>query len=90
MKPTVSPIDDPQMDLFKTELSAIIDLNHPFAKLAAVVDWAELEKVFGESYCEDNGRAAIATRLMVALQYLKFTYDLSDESVVRGWVENPY
>ena len=60
------------------------------AKLAKVVDWGALDKVFGESYCEDNGRAAISTRLMVALHYLKFTHDLSDESVVAGWVENPY
>ena len=27
---------------------------------------------------------------MVALHYLKFTFDLSDEDVVAGWVENPY
>jgi IS5 family transposase len=27
---------------------------------------------------------------MVALHYLKYTHDLSDEAVVRGWVENPY
>jgi IS5 family transposase len=32
----------------------------------------------------------IPTRLMVALHYLKYTLDLSDEQVVRGWVENPY
>jgi len=27
---------------------------------------------------------------MVALHYLKFTFDLSDDDVVDGWVENPY
>jgi IS5 family transposase len=27
---------------------------------------------------------------MVSLHYLKYTHDLSDEAVVRGWVENPY
>ncbi len=27
---------------------------------------------------------------MIALQYLKFTFDLSDEQVCDGWVENPY
>ena len=90
MKPSPSPIDDPQLDLFRSELASIIDLNHPMAKLAHVVDWEALDKFFGESYCEDNGRAAISTRLMVALHYLKFTHDLSDEAVVSGWVENPY
>ena len=33
---------------------------------------------------------AVSTRLMVALHYLKYTYNLSDEDVVEGWVENPY
>ena len=27
---------------------------------------------------------------MVSLHYLKYTHDLSDEAVLRGWVENPY
>ncbi len=27
---------------------------------------------------------------MVALQYLKYTHDLSDEEVLAHWVENPY
>jgi len=27
---------------------------------------------------------------MVELHYLKYTYSLSDEAVVGGWVENPY
>src|SRR5208337_1450911 len=30
------------------------------------------------------------TRLMVALHYLKYQQDLSDEDVVAVWVENPY
>lgn len=27
---------------------------------------------------------------MVSLHYLKYTHDLGDEAVLRGWVENPY
>ena len=54
------------------------------------MDWARLEEVFGGLYCADNGAPAESTRLMVALHYLKFSYDLSDEDVVAGWVENPY
>ena len=27
---------------------------------------------------------------MVSLHYLKYTHDLSEEAVLRGWVENPY
>ena len=68
----------------------MIDPSHPLVKLSKAVDWKRLEEVFGETYCPDNGRPAISTRLMVALHYLKYTYDLSDEDTVQGWLENPY
>jgi IS5 family transposase len=90
MKPKPSPCEDPQGDLFRVELEAIIDLNHGLVKLSRQVDWGRLEEVFGALYCADNGAPGESTRLMVALHYLKFSYDLSDEEVVAGWVENPY
>lgn len=52
--------------------------------------WNELNERFGALYTEKEGRPGIATRLMVGLQYLKHTYNLSDEAVVERWVENPY
>jgi IS5 family transposase len=58
--------------------------------LAKVVDWNRFEEVFGATYCPDNGRPAISTRMMVALHYLKYTHNLSDDDVVTAWVENPY
>lgn len=90
MKPKSSPCENLQGDLFKVELEAIVDPGHAMVKLAGRVDWRSLEAALGECYCEDNGAPAISTRLMVALQYLKFTFDLSDEAVLAGWVENPY
>jgi len=90
MKPNRPPKENPQGDLFRSELVQIIDLNHPLVKLSEVVDWKALDAVFGESFNPDVGRPGISTRLMVALQYLKYTYNLSDEDVVQGWVENPY
>jgi len=89
MKPVKTP-HDPQGDLFKTELVRIIDMNHPLVRLGGEVDWGRLEGLFGETYCEDNGRPATNTRLLVALHYLKYTFNLSDEDVVEAWVENPY
>ena len=68
----------------------IIDPGHSLAKLAKVVDRDRLEEVFGSTFCPDNGRPAISTRLMVALHYLKYTHNLSDTDVVEAWVENPY
>lgn len=90
MKPRKSAYKNRQRELFRVELVQIIDPGHSLAKLARVVDWDRLDEVFGSTFCPDNGRPAISTRLMVALHYLKYAHNLSDEDVVAGWVENPY
>ena len=78
------------MDMFRVELEKIISSRHSLVKLSKAVDWDRLDEVFGATYCPDNGRPAVSTRLMVALHYLKYTYNLSDADVVSGWLENPY
>lgn len=90
MKPQAAPSQQAQSDLFKSELAAIVAPDHPMVKLAQTVDWENLDQVFGKTFSEDKGRPAISTRLMVALHYLKYTFNLSDEIVVEAWVENPY
>ncbi len=90
MKPTQSPISDSQQDLFKSQLINMINPSHSLVKLSKVVNWDQLDKTFGKTFCPDSGRPGISTRLMVALHYLKYTHNLSDGDVVEGWVENPY
>jgi transposase, IS5 family len=90
MRPRRSSSEEPQGELFRTELIHLIDLNHPLARLARVVDWARFDAAFEPLYEEGNGRPAIPTRLMVGLHYLKHMFGLSDEQVVEQWVENPY
>src|ERR1035441_8215998 len=48
------------------------------------------EQTLGSTYHPRQGAPGISTRLMVALHYLKYQHDLSDEDVVAAWVENPY
>jgi transposase, IS5 family len=90
MKPKKAAYKNRQKDLFRVELLKIIDPSHSLVKLSRVVDWDRLEEVFGSTYCPDNGRPAVSTRLMVALHYLKYTHNLSDDDVVEAWIENPY
>jgi len=80
---------EPQFDLYKTELSRIINVNHPLVKLTIQMDWSVFDAQF-ENQFSDEGRPAIETRLMVSLHYLKYTHNLSDEETVAIWVENPY
>lgn len=68
----------------------MINPGHSLVKLSDVIDWEQLDKAFGETFSEGKGRPAISTRLMIALHYFKFTFDLSDDDVLSGWVENPY
>ena len=90
MKPRRSPDKSRQKDLFRPELTKIIDSSHHLVKLAKVVDWDHMDESFGKTFCPDNGRPAVSTRLMVSLHYLKYTHNLSDDDVVSAWVENPY
>jgi IS5 family transposase len=72
------------------ELSLLVDANHPLVKLGAQINWTAFEEHLAPTYHDKTGATGIDTRLMVALHYLKYQHDLSDEAVVAGWVENPY
>jgi transposase, IS5 family len=74
----------------RTRLANFLNERHPLVKLAQQIDWRSFDEHFGTYYSEGTGRPATSTRLMVSLHYLKYTHDLSDEAVLRGWVENPY
>jgi len=89
MRPKAEP-NEPQRELFQVELEQLIDLRHPLAVLAQQIDWARFDQQLGASYHASLGAPGISTRLMVALHYLKYQHDLSDEEVVYVWVENPY
>jgi len=80
----------PSQELFRNRLDNMLNQRHELYHLADLIDWSTFDAAFGSLYCPDNGCPAKATRLMVALQYLKHIYAMSDEAVVRRWVENPY
>jgi transposase, IS5 family len=89
MRPKSEP-KQPQRELFHVDLEHLIDLSHPLAALARRIDWSRFDQQLGVSYHASLGAPGICTRLMVALHYLKYRLDLSDEDVVAAWVENPY
>ena len=79
-----------QVDLFRSRLDQILDLEHALVKLARSIDWSFLETKFGAAYDDDPGRPPLPTRLMAGLAILKSTHNLSDEMLCERWVENPY
>jgi IS5 family transposase len=82
--------EQPQRELFQIDLEQLIDLSHPLVRLGLCIDWRSFEQTLGSTYHPRQGAPGISTRLMVALHYLKYQHDLSDEDVVAAWVENPY
>ena len=71
-------------------LEQIVDLHHPLVRLGKCIDWASFEEALGAAYHPTHGAPGISTRPMVALHYLKYRHDPSDEAVVAHWMENPY
>ena len=86
-KPTIRT---PQRELFRVELVSLVDLAHPLVKLGEQMNWPVFDEQLGQTFDGKTGAPVINTRLMVALHYLKYQYNLSDEAVVARWVENPY
>ncbi len=72
------------------QLSDIIDHNHPLVKLADSIDWKSIEEDFSTLYPSTTGHPNKPIRLMVGLHYLRYLFDLSDESIVWSYIENPY
>lgn len=78
------------VDLFRQELVNLLNQRHPLFLLAQKIDWAACERQFGGLYATGVGRPGHPIRLMVGLQLLKHSCNVSDEEVVATWVENPY
>ena len=87
---TPKSTEEPQVQLFKSRLDNMIDMDHELVLLANKLNWKVFEKLLGEVYIPDRGRPGLPTRLMVGLHYLKGLHDLSDEETAEGFLENPY
>lgn len=64
--------------------------HHPLIVLARLIDWHAIDRVAYASMGTRHRRPPLRPRLVAGLLYLQHTFDLSDEEVVWGWVENPY
>jgi IS5 family transposase len=81
-----------EVNLFESHkmLREIIDANHPLVKLAESIDWESIEEDLSEAYPSVTGHPNKPIRLMAGLHYLRYMFNLSDESIVWAYIENPY
>lgn len=82
--------ESPQRDLFRSRLESIIDRKHELVILASLIPWEIFDEQFGALYAQGKGRPGIPIRLMVGITYLGHAYGVSDEEILKQWVENPY
>lgn len=78
-----------QGELFFARLSNQLDPNHPLLLFEKLVDWQSMEKSF-EHFFSDEGAPAKPVRLVTGIFMLQHMSALSDEEVVKVWIENPY
>ena len=88
MRPKTSNSD--QGELFRSRLDQMLDRQHPLYRLADSIDWSFFNNEFGALYVANFGRPGLPIRLLVGLHYLKHAFNVSDETVVAQFVENPY
>ena len=84
---TPSPSDLGQSSFF--DVLSQLDVDDPLIALGKRFPWHELDSAFADLYSH-KGRGAKPIRLMCGLLILKQLYNLSDESVVSQWKQNPY
>ena len=78
-----------QQTMWAPPLEMMLNPDHQLVKLAKRLPWEKLETEFGSLYAA-VGRPSIPIRVMVSLLLLQRMFDLSDEQVVKQWVQNPY
>lgn len=67
------------------ELRRLIDHNHPLAQLRESINWTSLELALRPPKSSN-----FSTRQMLALHYLRHTYELSDKDVISKTSRSPY
>jgi len=76
--------------LFQPRLSDELDKKYELYILAKSLSWKYLEREFDGFFTEKIGAPAKPTRLVVGILMLQHMYNLSDNQVIKGWIENPY
>lgn len=57
-------------ELFRPRLDEQVNMKHPLVRLAALIEWTEIERTFAVSFTSGRGRPALPPRLVAGLLYL--------------------
>ncbi len=80
-----------QPELFRIPLEKIKNPKHELVLLGDKFDWSLMEQYFNRQFSDDKGgQPPLNPQLMVGLCLLKYMDNLSDEAVVKRWVDSPH
>jgi len=75
---------------FKTPFYHGLDKNNRWVRLAQVLPWEEMTKIYTQSLNKIFGRPATPTRVVIGALIIKHKQRLSDEETIAAIQENPY
>ena len=70
---------DNSADLFRSQLSQMLNMSHPLVRLSEQIDWDALAAEIEVVYSDCVGQPPLSTRLLVGLHYLKYTFNENNE-----------
>ena len=76
-KPATPDIND--ASIFR--LDELMNMPYPLVRLASLIDWAKIERIFATSFTSPRGRPSLPARVVAGLLYLQHTFDASDDAV---------
>lgn len=79
-----------ESDLFREELTQIINHRHPLFILSEQIDWDKAAAIVEQWFDDSCGRPAKSSRLIAGLFLLKQLKNVSDEDLPTFWLENAY
>jgi len=77
-------------EAFKTPFQRGLDPKNRWIRLAEMIPWDALAKIYMEKLCIDFGRPAIKPRVVIGAMIIKHKKSLSDEATIEEIRENPY
>jgi hypothetical protein len=85
-----TPASQRNLSLFRTPFEQKLDPNNRWVKMAELVPWDNMAKVFFDHMSPDQGRTSIDLRIVLGALLVKHIEGLSDEDTIRYIQENIY
>lgn len=85
-----TPASERTLSLFRTPFEQSLDPDNRWVRMAAVVPWDEMAKVFFAHMSEDHGRASVDLRVVLGALLVKHIEGVSDEDTIQYIQENIY